>query len=375
MPIPLIDIIAGTRPNFMKIASILHAIKEDEEKGGKASIECRFIHTGQHYDENMSGHFLKQLNIPPPDYNLDVRSGSAAQQTGAIMERYETLLRDRKPDLCLVVGDVNSTLACSLTAQKSGVKVAHVEGGLRSGDWSMPEEINRLATDSISNYFFVTSVHAQNNLMQSGVGQDRIFFVGNTMIDTVYHNRERFCQPIYWEQFGLSSKAYILLTLHRPGNVDDINELEIILDKICKVTNGQAIIFPIHPRTQKKIETIQKYYPSIHFIEPQPYLEFMYLVQNAMVVMTDSGGISEETTVLNVPCFTLRDTTERPETVEQGTNVLIGRDWDLMDQSFKAVREGQWKTSEIPEKWDGVAGQRIVQILKNLLSGHHRVRK
>jgi UDP-N-acetylglucosamine 2-epimerase (non-hydrolysing) len=311
----------------------------------------------------MSDSFFEQLNIPYPDVNLGAGGGTQAEQTAAIMIGYEKVIIEKKPDLCLVVGDVTSTMACAITAQKSNVKVAHVEAGIRSGDWTMPEEINRMVTDSISNYFFTTTLIANNNLKKNGVEDDRIFWVGNTMIDTLLKQRKNFIKPKIWDQIGLIEKNYIVMTLHRPANVDKDEELKNLIFEIAKNCNDLPIIFPVHPRTQKIIETIGIKHSNLHLIEPQGYLEFNYLVERAKAVITDSGGITEETTVLGVPCITLRNNTERPETVTIGTNELIGTDPKAIEPTLKKLFSGNWKSGSIPELWDGNTAHRLVQIL------------
>ena len=361
----LIDIIAGARPNFMKIAPIIHALEARKKSG--SNLRYRLVHTGQHYDTRMSGDFFVELNIPRPDVNLGVGSGTQAEQTSAIMLRYEKLLLDNPSKLCLVVGDVTSTMACAIVAQKMGVKVAHVEGGLRSGDWTMPEEINRLVTDSITNYFFTTSEFANQNLRKSGVPDERIFFVGNTMIDTLLANMPRFRPPEFWEEFCLKTREYFVLTMHRPANVDEINQLSRMLKAVGTGCRSLPVIFPVHPRTAKMIDQIKGMPENVKLVEPQAYLEFNYLVKHAKAVITDSGGITEETTVMGVPCMTLRDNTERPETITEGTNELIGTDPDNLKPAFDNLFAGQWKKGRVPQKWDGKAGERIVAELERIL--------
>ena len=361
----LIDIIAGARPNFMKIAPILHALKKSEDS--EFGLAYRLIHTGQHYDEKMSDSFFRQLNIPQPDHNLEVGSGSQAFQTAEIMVRYEQLLQSKSCDLCLVVGDVTSTMACAITAQKMGIPVAHVEAGIRSGDWGMPEEINRMVTDSITNYFFTTSEFANQNLLDSGISNSRIYFVGNTMIDTLLANIHRLLKPSFWGDYSLTEKEYIVLTLHRPSNVDLGSSLKPKLKAIADGTRGLPIIFPVHPRTAKVLEDMDDLPDSIYLVEPQSYLEFNYLVKNSKAVITDSGGITEETTVLGVPCITLRDTTERPETVSVGTNDLVGTDPRAIEPALERLFAGEWKKGSIPAKWDGNAGERVVSHLMAIL--------
>ncbi|RZL15939.1 MAG: UDP-N-acetylglucosamine 2-epimerase (non-hydrolyzing), partial [Pedobacter sp.] len=327
-----ITIIAGARPNFMKIAPIVHSIQKAKTEG--KDIDFRLIHTGQHFDKKMSGDFFEQLGIPEPHANLEAGGGTQAEQTGAIMVRFEQELIANTADLVLVVGDVTSTMACAVTAQKLRVPVAHVEAGIRSDDWTMPEEINRLVTDSITNYFFTTSEVANDNLRKSGVENERIFFVGNTMIDTLLKNRPRFIAPPIWDEAHLTEKGYIVLTLHRPANVDQEQQLKLLMEEIIVNSNGIPIIFPVHPRTAKNMQGLGIEASNLFFVEPLSYLEFNYLVERAKLVVTDSGGITEETTVLGVPCITLRNNTERPETISIGTNELIGTDPKAIKPAF-----------------------------------------
>lgn len=359
-----IDLIAGARPNFMKIAPIIHSINKARKIG--KNISFRLVHTGQHYDKNMSGNFFDELGIPEPDINLNAGGGTQAEQTAAIMIGYEKLLYKAKPDLCVVVGDVTSTMACAIAAQKLHVKVAHVEGGIRSGDWSMPEEINRMVTDSITDYFFTTSENANENLKKSGVESNRIFFVGNTMIDTLMRHKPDFKMPLYWNMFGLKKGKYIIMTLHRPSNVDEEGNLKELLSEIINNTHDLPVIFPVHPRTAKILQNSGISYPLLKMIEPLSYLEFNYLVENSLAVITDSGGITEETTVMGIPCITLRDNTERPETISLGTNELIGTDPKALKPALEKLFSGHWKKGSIPELWDGKTSERIVEILVNL---------
>ncbi len=364
MKSPLIDIIAGARPNFMKIAPIIKALRARQEVGGL--LRYRLVHTGQHYDARMSGDFFAQLGIPEPDVNLEVGSGTQAEQTSAIMVGYEKLLLEQRSDLCLVVGDVTSTMACSIAAQKLCVPVAHVEGGIRSGDWSMPEEINRRVTDAITNYFFTTSEVANQNLRRTGVPDERIFFVGNTMIDTLLANMDRLRPPAFWGELGLEAGQYFVVTLHRPANVDGIGQLQAMLSAIGEGCRGLPVVFPVHPRTAKNLRELPDLPDNLRLVEPQPYLEFNFLVKHAKAVITDSGGITEETTVMGVPCLTLRDTTERPETVTIGSNELIGTDPAKLRPALDRLFAGQWKVGGIPEKWDGKTSERIVVVLQQL---------
>lgn len=361
----LIDIIAGARPNFMKIAPIIHALEERRINGGK--LRYRLVHTGQHYDTRMSGDFFVQLGIPAPDVNLEVGSGTQAEQTANIMMRYERLLQDDRSDLCLVVGDVTSTMACAIAAQKLQVPVAHVEAGIRSGDWTMPEEINRMITDAITNWFFTTSENANANLRLAGVSEDRIFFVGNTMIDTLFRNMPRLQKPSFFDELKLIAGGYFVVTLHRPANVDKGDAFSRLLNAIGAATRGLPVVFPVHPRTAKTLGELAELPANFLLVDPQPYLEFNYLVKHAMAVITDSGGVTEETTVMGVPCMTMRDNTERPETVAIGTNELLGTDPAALAPALERLFSGAWKRGTIPERWDGRTGERIVATLEKLL--------
>ncbi|MBS9719453.1 UDP-N-acetylglucosamine 2-epimerase (non-hydrolyzing) [Tianweitania sp. BSSL-BM11] len=363
---PLIDIIAGARPNFVKIAPIIQALETHRAAGGP--LRYRLVHTGQHYDAALSQSFFDELGLPDPDINLGAGPGTPAEQTGAIMIGYETLLGQAPSDCCLVVGDVTSTIACALTARKAGIPVGHVEGGIRSGDWTMPEENNRLATDAITNWFFTTSEHANENLIASGVASERIIFVGNTMIDTLLVNLDRLTSPPFWHSLNLAPQNYVVLTLHRPPNVDDPRALSALLDQIATATRGLPVIFPVHPRTKRMLAAIDTLPASIHAVAPQPYLAFNCLVRHAKAVITDSGGVTEEATVLHVPCMTLRTTTERPETVTIGTNEVLGTDPARLIEALDRLFAGRWKTGAIPPLWDGQAGQRIVSALARLLA-------
>lgn len=359
-----VTIVAGARPNFMKISPIIDALENSSIN--KKAITYRLVHTGQHYDDKMSESFFTELNIPRPHINLECGGGSQAEQTANIMVKFEKEIIENPSDLLLVVGDVTSTMACTIVAKKLCIRVAHIEAGIRSNDMSMPEEINRIVTDSICDYFFTTSNSAGQHLLKSGVNSDNIFFVGNTMIDTLLKHRVRFVEPDFWNEYQLSKNNYIVLTLHRPANVDDLDKLETLMTEIVKSTNGLKIVFPVHPRTQKMLNNLAKDYDRLVLVEPQSYLKFNYLVENAKCVITDSGGITEETTVLGIPCITLRNSTERPETIEVGTNVLVGSDFNLLNETLNKLFAGQWKTGEIPEKWDGNTACRIVEILQEL---------
>jgi len=359
-----VTVVAGARPNFMKISPIIDAL--EDRSINKKGITYRLIHTGQHYDNKMSENFFTELGIPPPHINLECGGGTQAEQTANIMVKFERDLIENPADMLLVVGDVTSTMACTIVAKKLGVRVAHVEAGIRSHDMTMPEEINRIVTDSICDYFFTTSNSANDHLVKSGVKSENIFFVGNTMIDTLLKHKSRFTEPDFWSEYDLSNKNYIVLTLHRPSNVDDIDKLDTLLNEVINSSNGLKIIFPVHPRTQKILRNLTKTYKGLMLVEPQSYLKFNYLVANAKCVITDSGGITEETTVLNIPCITLRNTTERPETVIVGTNLLVGSDFILLRDALNKLFANQWKRGEIPEKWDGQSATRIVSILQQL---------
>jgi UDP-N-acetylglucosamine 2-epimerase (non-hydrolysing) len=359
-----ITIIAGARPNFIKIAPIIDAIQAKINEGFKLSF--RLVHTGQHFDKNMSDSFFQQLGIPHPDVNLECGGGTQAEQTANIMIKFERDLLKNPTDLLLVVGDVTSTMACTIVAKKLNTKVAHVEAGIRSGDMKMPEEINRIVTDSLTDYFFTTSIKANENLLKQGIDDKQIFFVGNTMIDTLIKQRSKFIQPEIWSRIGLEERNYIVLTLHRPANVDGEYKLKELLEEIAKQSRSLNIVFPVHPRTAKKLTEIGFMNPRMYFVEPLSYLEFNYLVEKAKCVITDSGGITEETTVLGVPCITLRDSTERPETVAVGTNELIGTDSSAIAPYMDILFSGKWKKGGVPELWDGKTSMRIINILNNL---------
>lgn len=360
-----ITIIAGARPNFMKIAPIIHAIHRRNESMDR-KILYRLVHTGQHYDRNMSDTFFEELNIPQPTANLGCGGGSQAEQAAAIMIAFEEELKKHPSDLVLVVGDVTSTMACSIVAKKLNTRVAHVEAGIRSFDMTMPEEINRMVTDSISDYFFTTSVFANANLRKAGVPDSKIFFVGNVMIDTLLMNLSRLRKPLVFDQLDLRPSHYFVLTMHRPANVDDAEKLRLLMHEITKNVCGFPIIFPIHPRTARVFTDLGITAPNLHLVDPMGYLEFNYLVKFAKAVVTDSGGITEETTVLGVPCMTLRDNTERPETCEMGTNELIGTNPNAIKPSLDKLFAGKWKQGSVPELWDGKAAERIIDTLLSI---------
>jgi len=379
-----ITIVAGARPNFMKIAPIIHAIERQKIKD--KSIKYRLVHTGQHYDRNMSDSFFEDLNIPEPDVNLGCNGGTQAEQTAAIMVAFEKELIANPADLVMVVGDVTSTMACSIVAKKLNIKVAHVEAGIRSFDLTMPEEINRMVTDTLTDYFFTTTELAGSNLRKNGVPDERIFFVGNVMIDTLLSNRHRFKKPKIWDEIGLEKGNYLVITLHRPNNVDNELQLKSLLEAIIGSSRGIPVVFPVHPRTAKVIQSLRPSVSpslslsvppslspsvpqslshsvpeSLSLTEPLGYLEFNYLVEHSKAVITDSGGITEETTVMGIPCMTLRDNTERPETITIGTNELIGTDPSGIKPVLDKLFGGEWKRGRIPKLWDGKASERIIK--------------
>ncbi len=358
-----LTIVAGARPNFMKIAPITHAIQKAQSEG--IDISFRLVHTGQHYDKKMSGDFFEQLNIPEPDNNLEVGSGSQSEQTANIMVRFEKELLENPCDVVLVVGDVTSTMACTIVAKKLGIKVAHVEAGIRSFDMSMPEEVNRLVTDSITDYFFTTSEVANDNLKKAGV-EEGIFFVGNTMIDTLNANLGKLERPEVLSENAIEDKEYLLLTMHRPANVDAEEKLATTLNEIARCSQGKKVVFPIHPRTRKVLEGLSLSLDNFVFCEALGYQQFIYLVKNAFGILTDSGGIQEESTVLGVPCLTLRDNTERPETCTVGTNELIGTNPANIAPAMELLMAGKWKNGGVPELWDGKSAERIVSKLIEL---------
>lgn len=363
-----LSIIAGARPNFMKVAPIIHKLNNVKPE---SEINYRLVHTGQHYDERMSETFFRELNIPEPYVNLGCGGGTQAEQTAAIMVAFEKELMTHPADMVVVVGDVNSTLACSIVAKKLNTKVAHIEAGLRSWDLTMPEEINRIVTDALADYFFTPTLLAGKILQHAGVPDNRIFFVGNVMIDTLLANRPRFRKPLLWDELKLEKGNYIVMTLHRPANVDNSQKLKSLLEAITGASQDVQVVFPVHPRTAKVISQINNFsliFPGLHLIPPLGYLEFNYLVENAKAVITDSGGITEETTVLGIPCMTLRNNTERPETVEMGTNELLGTNPDAIKPALEKLFAGNWKKGSIPELWDGKASERIVKHLINLLN-------
>ncbi len=356
--------VVGARPNFMKVAPIHKALQKYSQ------INHLICHTGQHYDDNMSKIFFDDLELPKPDFYLGVGSGSHAEQTARIMIEFEKVLISEMPDLVIVVGDVNSTIACTLTAAKLGIKTAHVEAGLRSFDRTMPEELNRLLTDQIADYLFVTEQSGVDNLLREGINKDKIFFVGNVMIDSLMCYLPKAAESNIFNQLKLEREGYVLVTLHRPSNVDDPLNLVQIIQTLNQIANLRKVVFPVHPRTIKNINELplQSFnHSTIHsrllLTKPAGYIDFLALLKNAELVITDSGGIQEETTYLGVQCITVRNNTERPVTVEVGTNQLIGTDLTKVETAAELVLQGNRKKGKIPDKWDGHAAERIAAIL------------
>ncbi len=358
--------IVGARPNFMKVAPLHRVFSSRPE------LESKILHTGQHYDAKMSDVFFNQLGLPKPDYYLGVGGGSHTYQKANVMLKFEQVLLEERPDLVLVVGDVNATAACSIVAVKMGIPVAHVEAGLRSGDRTMPEELNRIITDSICNYLFVTEHSGLVNLAKEGVPDEKVFFVGNVMIDSLVHFREKAAQAKILAELGLAKEDYILMTMHRPHNVDHKKGLEDIIQIIRDAVVHKQVVFAIHPRTSNNMEKFGltaelESIAGLHLLGPQGYLEFLQLMDNAALIITDSGGIQEETTFLQVACMTFRDTTERPSTVELGTNFLMA-DLDpiTVKKQMKEILGGKAKQGIIPPLWDGRAAERIADALENI---------
>jgi UDP-N-acetylglucosamine 2-epimerase (non-hydrolysing) len=353
-------IVAGARPNFIKIAPIIRELSKPENK---IFFNYKLVHTGQHYDYSLSESFFKALNIPDPDYYLNVGSCSHAVQTAKIMVEFEKVCIEEKPEMVLVFGDVNSTIACALTAKKMNILVSHIESGLRSGDLTMPEEINRIATDSISDFYFTTEQSANQNLMNEGVDREKIFFTGNVMIDSLIFNKDEIDRHSEIQ----SQKKYGVITLHRPSNVDSIPKFISLIKTFNQISKSIKLFFPVHPRTKmiienEKLESI--FSSNIDLIDPMGYIEFVSLCKNAEVVFTDSGGVQEESTYYGVPCITLRDNTERPITIEVGTNFLVGTEHGKIIKCWKSLTK---KINHIiPELWDGNTAKRIVNVIKNL---------
>lgn len=362
-----IIVVAGARPNFVKIAPIMHELSKYKKKNPETNY--LLVHTGQHYDKNMSDSFFEDLQIPNPDYNLGVGGGSHAEQTAKIMIEFEKVCLNEKPDVVLVVGDVNSTVACAMVAQKLNIKVAHVEAGLRSFDRSMPEEINRLLTDVISDYLFVTEKSGMKNLKKEGIPKNKIFFVGNVMIDSLIFIQKKLQHEETLQKMNLEKKKFAVMTLHRPSNVDNEEELKKMLGHIKKIQDVIKVVWPMHPRTlnnlrKNNLEEQLKSMSNLVITEPLGYKEFMTLLHNAKLILTDSGGIQEETTYIGVPCLTLRENTERPSTITEGTNILLGQNWDkAYDEIQKIVKSGEEKPHTIPKYWDGKSSRRIIKIL------------
>ena len=357
-------LVAAARPNFMKVAPILHAF--GRRRSPNEAHAVKLVHTGQHYDRSMSDSFFVDLRIPEPDINLGIGSGSHAEQTGRVMIAFEQVCLSESPDWVIVVGDVNSTLGCSITAKKLGIRVAHVEAGLRSRDMSMPEEINRLCTDAIADLLFTTDEMANENLRREGVCNDKIAFVGNTMIDTLLCHIGRALNLPLPE--GLTEQGYAVLTLHRPSNVDSRESLEPLFNAMQEISESIPVVFPVHPRTRKQIEAFgllesMSTRSDIRFVEPLSYLPFISLVSRARLVLTDSGGIQEESTVLGIPCLTMRNNTERPITCSMGTNILVGTDPERIRQTAFSILNGQYRSARVPPMWDGQASERIVDKL------------
>jgi UDP-N-acetylglucosamine 2-epimerase (non-hydrolysing) len=337
----------------MKAAPVIWALAR------RPQFRQTLVHTGQHFDKNMSGVFFSQLHIPEPDFNLEAGSGSHAQQTSAIMSRFEPVVLEAKPDIVLVYGDVNSTVAAAIVCSKLGIKIGHVEAGLRSFDRAMPEEINRLLTDQISDLLFTPSADGDENLMREGIAPEKIFMVGNVMIDSLV----RLLPAIRACKNGFSER-YSLVTLHRPSNVDNDHRLRTIVESLVKINDELDVVFPVHPRTRQRIAQFGIDTSRLRLLEPLPYIEFLALQSHATAVITDSGGIQEETTYLRVPCLTLRENTERPVTVDLGTNVLLGQDPSRLQAEISKILAGDAKTGAIPPQWDGCAAERIADVLE-----------
>lgn len=363
MPYRILNVV-GARPNFMKIKPIVRELSRYPDV-----LASTIVHTGQHYDAAMSAVFFDQLGIPRPDVDLNVGSGSAAQQTAAIMAAFEPVLLQSRADLLLVVGDVNSTVACALVAAKLGIEIAHVEAGLRSYDRSMPEEINRVVTDQLSETLFTTEVSAEQNLRREGIDASKIHFVGNVMIDTLLSYRDRARSLDAPRTYGLTNGRYVMLTLHRPSNVDDPTVFERVMSAVAEISTEMPVVFPVHPRTRPAIVASKTAGAMVarnrlRLLDPLGYLEFIGLMEKSRAVLTDSGGIQEETTILGVPCLTLRDNTERPVTVTDGTNRVVGTNPCKILQGWSDARDRAVNGARTPPFWDGEAARRIVDVLK-----------
>jgi UDP-N-acetylglucosamine 2-epimerase (non-hydrolysing) len=356
-------IVVGARPNFMKAAPL---IREFSKRG---TVDILFVHTGQHYDSNMSKVFFDDLELPQPDIYLEVGSGTHAEQTARVMVEFEKVIMREDVDLIIVVGDINSTLACSLVGAKQHIPVAHIEAGLRSFDKNMPEEINRMVTDILSDYCFTTSPEAETNLNREGIGEERIFFVGNIMIDSLKYYIEKAEESNILETLELEKEEYILVTLHRPSNVDDPDQFRSLYNVLVELSESNTVVFPVHPRTKKIIESAALPFnrpSSLKLIEPVGYLDFLKLMKYSGIVVTDSGGIQEETTVLGVPCLTVRNNTERPITIEMGTNTLVGTDPGDLLLAAREVLTSDRKNCTIPPLWDGKTAGRIADIIEKV---------
>lgn len=351
-------VVAGARPNFMKVAPILKELKKHRD------IEATLVHTGQHYDASLSDIFFADLGIAPPDINLAVGSKAAGAQTGEIMGLFGAVLADKKPDVVIVTGDVNSTIACALASKYAQILVAHVEAGLRSFDRTMPEEINRIATDAISDFLFCTEKSGVENLRREGVSREKIFLVGNVMIDTLRANHARALCGKALSAHALSPRNYIIATLHRPANVDSRASLKRVIAILKKASRIRPVIFPVHPRTKKKLEEFGVSCEPVRLIAPLGYLDFLELMSQSLCCLTDSGGIQEETTALGVPCLTMRENTERPVTVSSGTNAIVGTNAEKILSRLKEIERGRLTRKKRPPLWDGKAASRIVSILK-----------
>ena len=351
--------VVGARPNFIKMAALMHEIRR------RPSVDAQLVHTGQHHSPDMSESFFRELDIPEPDCNLGVPSGTPTQQTAEIMKGIEKVFTERQPDVLIVVGDVTSTLAASLVAVRMGIRIAHVEAGLRSFDRAMPEEINRILTDAISDYLFVTEASGETNLRREGVAPEKIHLVGNVMIDTLLRFREKAAQSDVLERLGLTHREYVVATLHRPSNVDVPERLSALLDMLESIGSSIPVVFPVHPRTRSRIDAAGRTLKGVRLIPPQGYLDFLRLTSSARLVLTDSGGIQEETTILQVPCLTLRENTERPVTVTHGTNRLITGGPSKVPEAVREVLGTPMPSHRVPDLWDGRAAERILDVLQS----------